>query len=197
MYQSLIWPAVLGDDARGLGCAARRRGCASAWRMRWSTVCGEMSSSAAISFDDRCWSTSRRQSSWPGAQPRDPAAMMSVLAAGVVRSRRLRRQHVRLLPNATPTPRSMRTPRARVPARPYVIIARNSPEFHGFARILINLSHGDAAGRSERRCALRAWWRGLDSNQRTLARADLQSAAFNHSATSPGEGRRAIWRRGL
>jgi hypothetical protein len=29
------------------------------------------------------------------------------------------------------------------------------------------------------------WWRGLDSNQRTLARADLQSAAFNHSATSP------------
>jgi hypothetical protein len=31
----------------------------------------------------------------------------------------------------------------------------------------------------------RHWWRGLDSNQRTLARADLQSAAFNHSATSP------------
>ena len=31
----------------------------------------------------------------------------------------------------------------------------------------------------------RQWWRGLDSNQRTLARADLQSAAFNHSATSP------------
>ena len=30
------------------------------------------------------------------------------------------------------------------------------------------------------------WWRGLDSNQRTLARADLQSAAFNHSATPPG-----------
>ena len=44
------------------------------------------------------------------------------------------------------------------------------------------------------------WWRGLDSNQRTLARADLQSAAFNHSATSPrGQepaGRRAKWRRG-
>src|SRR3954454_24241599 len=39
------------------------------------------------------------------------------------------------------------------------------------------------------------WWRGLDSNQRTLARADLQSAAFNHSATSPGVGRRAMWRR--
>ena len=26
---------------------------------------------------------------------------------------------------------------------------------------------------------------GLDSNQRTLSRADLQSAAFNHSATPP------------
>ena len=41
------------------------------------------------------------------------------------------------------------------------------------------------------------WWRGLDSNQRTLARADLQSAAFNHSATSPGADRGAMWRRGI
>jgi hypothetical protein len=36
------------------------------------------------------------------------------------------------------------------------------------------------------------WWTGLDSNQRTENRADLQSAAFNHSATCPsaplGEG---------
>ena len=37
---------------------------------------------------------------------------------------------------------------------------------------------------SRRACAQR-WWTGLDSNQRTLARADLQSAAFNHSATCP------------
>ena len=29
------------------------------------------------------------------------------------------------------------------------------------------------------------WWRGLDSNQRTPKRADLQSAAFNRSATPP------------
>ena len=29
------------------------------------------------------------------------------------------------------------------------------------------------------------WWTGLDSNQRTENRADLQSAAFNHSATCP------------
>jgi hypothetical protein len=30
-----------------------------------------------------------------------------------------------------------------------------------------------------------AWWRELDSNQRTRKRADLQSAAINHSAISP------------
>ena len=34
------------------------------------------------------------------------------------------------------------------------------------------------------------WWRGLDSNQRTRKRADLQSAAINHSATSPRANRR-------
>ena len=33
------------------------------------------------------------------------------------------------------------------------------------------------------------WWTGVDSNHRTLARADLQSAAFNHSATCPPESR--------
>ncbi len=33
--------------------------------------------------------------------------------------------------------------------------------------------------------AINIWWRGLDSNQRTRKRADLQSAAINHSATSP------------
>ena len=40
------------------------------------------------------------------------------------------------------------------------------------------------------------WWTGLDSNQRTLTRADLQSAAFNHSATCPrvSLSRRAKWR---
>jgi hypothetical protein len=33
--------------------------------------------------------------------------------------------------------------------------------------------------------ATKTWWRGLDSNQRTRKRADLQSAAINHSATPP------------
>ena len=31
----------------------------------------------------------------------------------------------------------------------------------------------------------KSWWRGRDSNLRTRERADLQSAAINHSATSP------------
>lgn len=29
------------------------------------------------------------------------------------------------------------------------------------------------------------WWRGQDSNLRTHKRAELQSAAFNHSTTPP------------
>lgn len=32
---------------------------------------------------------------------------------------------------------------------------------------------------------LNKWWRGQDSNLRTLTRAELQSAAFNHSTTPP------------
>ncbi len=39
------------------------------------------------------------------------------------------------------------------------------------------------------RYASEGWWKGLDSNQRTLARADLQSAAINHSATLPAGAR--------
>ena len=35
---------------------------------------------AAISFDDRCWSTSRRQSSWPGVR-RATRATIAMLAA--------------------------------------------------------------------------------------------------------------------
>lgn len=44
--------------------------------------------------------------------------------------------------------------------------------------------HAKGSGAWQRR----RWWTGLDSNQRTLARADLQSAAFNHSATCPHRG---------
>lgn len=40
-----------------------------------------------------------------------------------------------------------------------------------------HLPRGETAGEK--------WWKGLDSNQCTLAWADLQSAAFNHSATLP------------
>src|SRR4051812_43152754 len=36
-----------------------------------------------------------------------------------------------------------------------------------------------------RRPGLRSSWAGKDSNLRTLTRTDLQSVAFNHSATCP------------
>jgi hypothetical protein len=52
-------------------------------------------------------------------------------------------------------------------------------EFNGRSLMRVQGGPGSAVYRGK-------WWRGLDSNQRTLARADLQSAAFNHSATSPG-----------
>ncbi len=45
--------------------------------MRWSTVCGEMSSSAAISLELRCWLTSRRQSSCPALNRATRATMSS------------------------------------------------------------------------------------------------------------------------
>jgi hypothetical protein len=32
---------------------------------------------------------------------------------------------------------------------------------------------------------LKSWWAGADLNRRTLTRTDLQSVAFNHSATYP------------
>jgi hypothetical protein len=35
------------------------------------------------------------------------------------------------------------------------------------------------------RTQMRMWWRGLDSNQRRRAPADLQSAPFSHSGTPP------------
>jgi hypothetical protein len=77
--------------------------------------------------------------------------------------------------------------------------ARISPVFRGLSRVGSFLEprfswtseskrrifgNREDRGREARREP--CWWRGLDSNQRTLARADLQSAAFNHSATPPG-----------
>src|SRR5690606_406296 len=41
---------------------------------------------------------------------------------------------------------------------------------------------------------VRRWWRGLDSNQRRRESADLQSAAFNHSATPPTQRSCRGWR---
>ena len=77
------------------------------------------------------------------------------------------------------------------------VAVSNGPSFSDLVVARLRLLVRDFASRS----IGEGWWRGLDSNQRTLARADLQSAAFNHSATSPRGhagrmlGRRAMWRR--
>ncbi len=64
---------------------------------------------------------------------------------------------------------------------------------HAIGLLQIRFSCGDRKGKGHN-FSLRAyrgeklgkkWWTGLDSNQRTENRADLQSAAFNHSATCP------------
>ena len=48
------------------------------------------------------------------------------------------------------------------------------------------LRSNERFGLAQPKLAQRArWWRGLDSNQRTPKRADLQSAGFNHSPTPP------------
>ena len=50
-----------------------------------------------------------------------------------------------------------------------------------------NPANGGAEGLFFSECGKKQtkWWRELDSNQRTLARAELQSAAINHSTIPP------------
>ena len=174
--------------------------------MRWSTVCGEMSSSAAISLDDRCSLTSRRQSSCPAlrratrASISSPAELSSPSAVSGTRGHSSK---------ANPTPNAMALLSITSPALNLFHngeVGQISADFRelcrkgiggaysGTLRPLVSLAFHLFAS-PPTGCA-REWWRGLDSNQRTLARADLQSAAFNHSATSPQRsGRRAMWRR--
>ena len=77
----------------------------------------------------------------------------------------------------------------KVPARDAIV--RLAQGFERRIRSSDVIVECQGVGRLSGRCSSRKrsagldWWRGLDSNQRTLARADLQSAAFNHSATSP------------
>lgn len=72
--------------------------------MRWSTVCGEMSSSAAISLDDKCSLTRRRQSSCPAlsramrARISSPAGLSSPSAVSGTRGHSSK---------ANPTPNAM------------------------------------------------------------------------------------------
>jgi hypothetical protein len=168
----------------------------NAWRMRWSTVCDEILSSAAISFEDSSWSTNRRQSSCP-------------------EERRATRVAIRLgAPGPQSSPGAVRAPfesSKAFPTPPYIaalpscestrtlwhlsIIRQFSAESRSLWHQLdpnrdISSANTERADEWSIATAIvtgaeNHWWRGLDSNQRTLARADLQSAAFNHSATSP------------
>ncbi len=55
----------------------------------------------------------------------------------------------------------------------------------GFSSTIELRPHGSLPQQFTTRKTPKTWWRGLDSNQRTRKRADLQSAAINHSATPP------------
>ena len=164
--------------------------------MRWSTVCGEIWSSAAISLDDRCSLTRRRQSSCPAlsrairASISSPAELSSPSAVSGTRGHSSK---------ANPTPNAMALLSTTSPAlnlfhngevgqisADFRELCRKETGWGLFAALTPLAPRAVKVARQFLRtgCA-REWWRGLDSNQRTLARADLQSAAFNHSATSP------------
>ena len=177
--------------------------------MRWSTVCDEMPSSTAISLDERCWSTRRRQSSWPGVR------RLTGLPPGSDR-RSMPFSPGAKLPTLTPAaianivehpPRIPRECRRKCPASQLMSVNVPETESGGViwsetARVwairrvqfLAVTCYIGACAVAQRRGPARypagpwKWWTGLDSNQRTLARADLQSAAFNHSATCPDGG---------
>src|SRR5579884_700478 len=101
----------------------------SAWRMRWSTVWGEMWSSAAISLDERCWSTSRRQSSWPGLRRATREAIGSSFAGPSCSSAASGKRAVSL--KAKLPPRDIAAlPEQRVRRRHYVI-SRHLASFLG------------------------------------------------------------------
>src|SRR5215217_262167 len=138
-----------------------------------------MLSSLAISLDDQCWLTSRRQSSWPAVSRSTRCFASPPTASGS----RLLSGKPFIPSKEIPAPLSTLTqpPEHPSPRCPYGI-PHESARFPADLRdSLVNLQlRRSLAGRHPRK-----WWRGLDSNQRTLARADLQSAAFNHSATSP------------
>ena len=72
-----------------------------------------------------------------------------------------------------------------------------SPRLRGLPRLLpmrveLDMTAGVGLGRAP--CALKLWWRGVDSNHRRLKPTDLQSAPFDRSGTSPDLCRSWSWR---
>jgi hypothetical protein len=60
------------------------------------------------------------------------------------------------------------------------------PSYSAWKAAALPLSYTRVQGVCIRSTGRRKWWRGLDLNQRRVAPADLQSAAIDRSATSPG-----------
>ena len=171
--------------------------------MRWSTVCGEIPSRVAISFEERCSSTRRRQSSCPGESRATRSARESSFAGLPWWSAESGKPPVSF--KAKPTPRDIcATPEQRVRRNLYVM----SRDLASFLRILAasiyiadssglksrNFGFAEVAGelmRSERFLAAKSvlepetvrecWWGGLDSNSQLLG-----------SVRSEGRPRRSI-----
>ena len=112
-----------GATRRAACCAARRRGSAAPGGCAGRRCAARCRARTAISLDDRCWSTSRRQSSWPAVSRATRCAIISIRGrAG--RLRNLSGTHVRIL-QCNPHPAQHdATPRAPSPPHPYAISRR-------------------------------------------------------------------------
>src|SRR5690348_1082520 len=201
MYQSLIWLGILGDDARRLRTArdskdVERLADALIDRMRRDAELGGDFLRAEVLRDQT------KAIELPFRQPRHALGnrIPSRLRSGPIVLRRA----VRIFQgNPHPAQHGAKLPEQRVSAD-LRLFAKIPQHIHRISAKMgespLTLVSSAGLARLHARAPRPEgdqWWRGLDSNQRTLARADLQSAAFNHSATSPRvQARRAKWRRG-
>ena len=178
----------------------------SAPRIRWSTVWGEIPSSTAISLEDKCWSTRSRASNWPWLSRATRAAIVdSAWLADEELVPPFTRLSVKSLGISTKGRLPPKTRLGKVPSPSsdnnilYSTIVRSTP-MATTGNLCVNsgrccpivMSNG-AGGAANRKAGGEGWIRTSVGR----SPADLQSAAFNHSATSPVRGRRARWRRGL
>ena len=201
MYQSLIFAAVTGDDARGLAAALdaedmERAADALVDGVRRNVELGRDFLRGQMVVRPAAGSRVGRLSAARRAA-RSPRPVHSLGAAEHIQAHH-------------PNP-ATQSPNCAMNGRPpssesrttFMLSCELSPCFGDSNRSGANLgkswiqpqairlsdcdNRGSVARFGATCSAIRTgWWRGLDSNQRTLARADLQSAAFNHSATSPG-----------